>query len=288
VAPEPPAPAPTRPPLRLPAWLAPALGAGVVVIGLVAGVVTLVGGLGAQPVDSAAARRAVDLWLAAPGGPGKVRTDDVAAAVAATGAGIAAPLQARLDGRTPRFLVVDDDGTTRAMALPDGTVVVTTGMLRRLIDESQLAAILAHGLAHVVNGDIDDAVVRHRAASAIADVAALPPGTPAPPALVGALNDVASTTFSAAEERDADDVMMEALATAGWSTGGLSATIADLGAKGARKRAAWLVQHPESGDRAEARARARKDGRVNAPEFATRIRGPLDRPAAPTTAKPAR
>jgi len=108
--------------------------------------------------------------------------------------------------------------------------------------------------------------------------------------VVSAIGDVANTTWSADEERAADDLMLEALGAAGWSTGGLSAAIADLSAKGSRKRAAWLVQHPESGDRAEARARARKDGRVNAPEFAQRIRGPLDRgtttpstPAPPTT-----
>jgi hypothetical protein len=281
-------PAPARPPLRLPSWLAPALGGVVVVVGLVAGVVTLVGGVGGSDVDVAAARRAVDLWLAAPAGPGKVRTDEVAVAVAATGESVAAPLQDRLGGRRPRFLVVDDEGTTRTMTLPDGSIVITTGMLRRLIDESQLAAVLAHGLAHFVNGDLDKAVERHRAGPAIAAAATLPPGAPSPPALVGALHDVAHTTFSASEERAADDVMMEALAVAGWSTGGLSATIADLSAKGARKRAAWLVQHPESGDRAEARTRAHRDGRVNAPEFAARIRGPLDRPLPPTTAPPAR
>ena len=130
---------------------------------------------------------------------------------------------------------------------------------------------------------MDDAVRRHRAGAAIAEAAALAPGAPAPTPLVATVGDVANTSFSAVEEREADALMMEALAAGGWSTGGLSATIADLGAKGARRRAAWLVQHPESGDRAEARARARKDGRINAPEFATRIRGPLDQPATAAT-----
>jgi hypothetical protein len=288
VPPEPPpaAETPARPPLRLPSWLAPAIGGAVVVVALVAGVGSLVGGVVGGDVDVAAARRATDAWLAAPGGAGKVRSDAVASAVAAIGQGVAAPLQSRLGGRQVRVVVVDDESTTRAMTLPDATVVITTGMLRRLVDESQLAGIIAHGLAHVVNGDVDRAVARHRAAGVIAEAAGLAPGAPAPTTLVAALGDVANTTFSASEERAADDVMMEALAASGWSTGGLSAAIADLSAKGARKRAAWLVQHPESGDRAEARARARKDGRVNAPEFASRIRGPLDRPAPPTTTTP--
>jgi len=284
------APPPTRPPLRLPSWAGPPLGGLAVVVVLAAGVGALLEGVGGGSVDIAAARRATDAWLAAPGGPGRPRTDEVATAVAAVGQSVAAPLQSRLGGRQARFVVVDDESTTRAMTLPDGTIVVTTGLLRRLVDESQLAAILAHGLAHAANGDVDRAVIRHRAGGAITEAAGLAAGAPAPTTVVSAIGDVANTTWSADEERAADDLMLEALGAAGWSTGGLSAAIADLSAKGSRKRAAWLVQHPESGDRAEARARARKDGRVNAPEFAQRIRGPLDRgtttpstPAPPTT-----
>ena len=278
-APVEPAPTPTRPPLRLPSWAAPALAGLAMVAVVAAGVRTLVEGVGRADVDVAAARRATDAWLAAPSGGGRVRNDAVAAAVATIGQSVAAPLKAQLGGRQPRFVVLDDEGTTRAMSMPDGTVVVTTGLLRRLIDEAQLAAILAHGLAHIANGDVDDAVRRHRAGAAIAEATTLAAGAPAPTTLVAAVGDVANTSFDAVEEREADDLMMEALAAGGWSTGGLSAVIADLGARGPRKRAAWLVQHPESGDRAEARARARKDGRINAPEFASRILGPLDRPA---------
>ena len=47
------------------------------------------------------------------------------------------------------FGVVDTD-TINAFAMPGGTVLVTHGLLRRLGSESELAAALAHEIAHVV------------------------------------------------------------------------------------------------------------------------------------------
>ena len=47
------------------------------------------------------------------------------------------------------FGVVDTD-TINAFAMPGGTVLLTHGLLKRLASESELAAVLAHEIAHVV------------------------------------------------------------------------------------------------------------------------------------------
>jgi len=47
-----------------------------------------------------------------------------------------------------RFVVLDDD-EVNAFAAPGGFVFITTGMLRFLEDEDEMAAILAHEIAHV-------------------------------------------------------------------------------------------------------------------------------------------
>jgi hypothetical protein len=49
-----------------------------------------------------------------------------------------------------RFFVKVDD-TFNAFALPDGTIVVHTGLLKTLKNESQLAAVLGHEIAHVTH-----------------------------------------------------------------------------------------------------------------------------------------
>jgi predicted Zn-dependent protease len=257
-----------------------ALGGVVIAALAISGLRAGVQALTEKSLDPAAARRATDAWLADVTGPGRVRTDEVAAAVAAVGQSVAEPQKTALGERKARFVVVDDLQSKRALSLPDGTVVVSTGLLRTLVDESQLAAILAHGLAHIANGDVDDAVFRLRADDEIASAASLGADATTPRAIVSALNEVTQSSFSVLEETEADGVMLAALAKAGWSTDGLNTFIAELISKGTRKRPAWLLQHPENGDRAEARIRARADGRVNAAEFSDRIITPLERQAA--------
>ncbi len=50
-----------------------------------------------------------------------------------------------------RFVVLDSTGL-RAMGLPGGFVIITSGLLRALSDEAGLAGVLAHEVAHVVLG----------------------------------------------------------------------------------------------------------------------------------------
>jgi hypothetical protein len=47
------------------------------------------------------------------------------------------------------FVVVDDDSCTETAAIPGGPVLVTTGLLRSLRNEHELAAVLAHEIAHI-------------------------------------------------------------------------------------------------------------------------------------------
>jgi predicted Zn-dependent protease len=47
------------------------------------------------------------------------------------------------------FAVIDTE-TLNAYALPGGSVIVSSGLLKRLSSESELAGVLAHEVAHVV------------------------------------------------------------------------------------------------------------------------------------------
>lgn len=48
------------------------------------------------------------------------------------------------------FHVIDSDKTINAFALPGGQVFITTGLLKRLKSEAQLAGVLGHEIGHVV------------------------------------------------------------------------------------------------------------------------------------------
>ena len=49
------------------------------------------------------------------------------------------------------FKVIDDPKTVNAFAIPGGTLYVYTGLLKAAKDESQLAGVLAHEVAHVTS-----------------------------------------------------------------------------------------------------------------------------------------
>ncbi|MHC4107432.1 MAG: M48 family metalloprotease [Planctomycetota bacterium] len=53
------------------------------------------------------------------------------------------------------FTVVDD-GTVNAFALPGGKIFVTRGLLQRVSDEAQLAAVLGHDIGHVTARHVDE------------------------------------------------------------------------------------------------------------------------------------
>lgn len=92
-------------------------------------------------------RQLVDTWLRT-NAWGRVRSDEVVAAVSAIGATVV-PAALKTEAR---FVVVDGP-QPRAEALPDGTVVVTTATLRSLATDAELAAVLAHALAHASTGE---------------------------------------------------------------------------------------------------------------------------------------
>lgn len=50
----------------------------------------------------------------------------------------------------PWTFAVIEGGTLNAFAMPGGTIVISEGLLRRLHSEAELAAVLAHEIAHVV------------------------------------------------------------------------------------------------------------------------------------------
>lgn len=125
---------------RVPRWMAAAL---------VAGLAALVG-LGAAQTGAA-----------------QTRTVDPAGVVVAQNGGIYADsgldryvrqvgtrllMAAGQPVRGWRFAVLDTP-VANAFALPDGTILITRGMLALADDEAELAAVLAHEIGHAVSGD---------------------------------------------------------------------------------------------------------------------------------------
>jgi len=260
-------------------------------------------------------RRLSEIWLAHGAGAwGGVRQPDaVTVFVDGVGAAVTRAMEDELSGRAPRVVVLNDEATAQIFALPDGTVVVTVGLLRRLGGEAQLAALIAHALAHVVGGDVATAIalrgdLRQEAAPALATPlvaeSATAPGVKAAVELVSA---AATQPALPANEMAADELALAVIADAGYAPSAFNDAVRNLGMSGTQRRAAWLRQHPDDAARLGRLGTARGNGRTGDRDFGLKVldvigrlaskapvvierkppRTPATPPATPAPARPA-
>jgi len=164
------------------------------------------------------------------------------------------------------FAVLDSD-EVNALACPGGTILITRGMLDRARNEEELAAILAHEIAHVNHKDGVNAIQRSRwvqAATALGADAARQLGQGQLDELAsvfeGSVGDVVKTLlvngYSRADELAADQSAMIIMVRLGYDPNGLTDYLARLAQEqGAGARQGFFATHPGMGDRlADARA----------------------------------
>ncbi len=168
------------------------------------------------------------------------RYDDLAANRYVTLVGRALALQGNRPELDYHFAILDDD-TINAYSAPGGYVFVTRGAIRAMADEAELAAVLAHEIAHVNRRHIvRQARLRARDDSGLGGLARL----------IGGSGDSARVAFSQAVDKamdllfvqgynqrdeleaDADATLM--LAAAGYDPTALRRFLARIGESEAR------------------------------------------------------
>ncbi len=252
----PPAPKLPSPPLSLVVKQSLAAAGGMALLGLVFLVASSGDGYTSKRFTVEEQQRLGALWKAKGIQQwGGMANADVNAAVAAVGAPIAKAMADALDERPVAFLVVKEPNVPQAFGLPEGTVVITAGMLNRLTTQAQLAALLAHTIAHQALGHIDAAIDGSVEADVAVRAALAPPaaGSGELPAInatnVAIAVAVAEAGVSAVNgphsEAVADELAIDALRALGYETRALRSLIVDGLAPMRRQHANWLAQHPD-------------------------------------------
>jgi predicted Zn-dependent protease len=151
-----------------------------------------------------------------------------------------------------KFIVLDSDGVN-AYATPGGFVHVTRGLLGMLKDESELAGVLGHEIAHVTERHTVDELRK----SSITKEATEQAGKGSLSKeiisrLAGkAFEDIFNGKFSQAQESDSDRIGARLANKAGWAPQGLASAlqkIADRNA-GQKEPNGWFSSHPALKDR---------------------------------------
>jgi predicted Zn-dependent protease len=133
-------------------------------------------------------------------------------------------------GRTLTFFVVHDP-TINAFALPGGYIGVHTGLIQAAENESELAGVLAHEIAHVSQEHLSRMIAQQDrsylptlAALAIAVLAARSNANVGEAAIASAqaLSIQSQLNFTRENEREADRIGLDILTNAGFDPRGLS------------------------------------------------------------------
>src|SRR5919201_2940839 len=156
---------------------------------------------------------------------------------------------------------IADDPDMNAFALPGGWVYVTRGLLALSNCEDELAGVLAHEMAHVLERH---AVKRVGAATPLAVLFGVPSGilgmvSPSLGGIVGGAGRVVSglalAPYSRDQERAADRVGIALCARAGWNPRALADILASLeraeslGDGASKRQSSFFATHPSTPDR---------------------------------------
>ncbi|WOD36958.1 M48 family metallopeptidase [Nodosilinea sp. E11] len=155
------------------------------------------------------------------------------------------------------FHLLNDPDTVNALALPGGQIFVTTGLLRQLTAESQLAGVLGHEIGHVIARHGSEHLARRQLGVALVNavgVAASDDPTSGRQAamIAQAVNQLVNLNYGRQDELESDRLGFDFMTAAEYNPEGLVELmeILDQASEGGRPPE-FLSSHPNPGNRVE-------------------------------------
>jgi predicted Zn-dependent protease len=141
-----------------------------------------------------------------------------------------------------------DHQSVNAFALPGGYIYITTGLLKELNSEAQLASVLAHETAHVTARHIAQQITRN----IIIDVGFGVAGSQATSSAMRVANIVSQLegmSFTREQEKQADEVGLDYLVKAGFTPYGMIETMEILQRQSESRTIEFFSTHPSPENR---------------------------------------
>ncbi len=160
-----------------------------------------------------------------------------------------------------RFALLDSP-EINAFACPGGIILITRGMIASVKSEDELAAVLAHEIAHIIHRDGVSAIQSSRWSEAVLVIGANaakefgPKDTAKLVSLFeGSIDDVVKTLvvngYGREQEKEADVAALGYLAAAGYNPQGLTGYLSRLEQAGRGSKGGILTTHPGTDERLE-------------------------------------
>lgn len=167
-----------------------------------------------------------------------------------------------------------DTNEINAFACPGGTILITRGMIRATRNEEELAAVLAHEVAHIHYRDGVASIKSARWTEALTVMGA-DAATSYTPAQVsqlvrifeGSVEDVFKTlvvnSYGRSQEYQADETAMRYLSKAGYNPASLKDYLLVLAVQGTTTSGGIVMTHPGTAERIGNLAHSTPSGKLN-------------------------
>jgi len=144
-----------------------------------------------------------------------------------------------------------DHNSVNAFALPGGYIYITTGLLKELKTEAQMAGVLAHETAHVTARHIAQQITRDYLIGIGFSVASSASGSSAAVRVADIVRQLEGMSFSRAHERQADQIGLDYLVKAGYTPNGMIETMEILQKQSESRTIEFFSTHPSPENRIE-------------------------------------
>lgn len=156
------------------------------------------------------------------------------------------------------FYLLRDAETINAFALPGGQVFLTAGLMRRLRDEAQLAAVLGHEIGHVVGRHGAEHIAKQQLGVSLVNAVGVAAsddygGGRNAAAIAQAVNQLLSLQYGREDELESDRLGFQFMVEAGYDPRGIVELMEILASAngGGGAPPEFFSTHPNPGNRAE-------------------------------------
>lgn len=172
----------------------------------------------------------------------KLKNAEIQSYIAGVGAKIAKV--SHTPGKSFKFSALNHE-SVNALALPDGSIYITRGMLEKLSTEAQLASILAHEAAHVTARHVSSAMSTQIGIELLLSVVASQTEMGQTAQMIANYgNKIVGLRFSRDDEREADAGGLDYLVKAGYNPNAFIEVMKILDKQSKSKPIEFLSSHP--------------------------------------------
>ena len=158
------------------------------------------------------------------------------------------------------FHLLDDDNTINAFALPGGQVFITSGLLRKLQTEGQLAGVLGHEIGHVVARHGAEHIAKAQLTEGLTGAAVIATYDPDNPgssrykaAMAALIGQLVNMRFSRQDELESDKLAVRFTGESGYDPRSMVGVMEVLAAasRGGNQQPEFFSTHPNPDRRVE-------------------------------------